>query len=1063
MKTITKKIVSMFLTVCIVTLAIVPFLYSAIPTAHAALAGQFKTGDIIEYGYYPQSKVTDPTLRAALGEQPVDDDGDVSFEGELYRRYISNNVTDFYLYEPIPWKVLSCGKDGLFVMSLNILDYQKFHTNNSVITWDNCSLRTWLNDTFLRQAFEKYDLVNGIRYTGLINDDNPNNGLDAGSDTEDYVFIPSYYDVTDPQYGFTASNANSLRAAQETEFASAIAKRDNNVWWLRTPAVYNTIGAHRICSVDASGNLSDHITNLLGSSGRLIPGVRPAIKLDKMTVVTTYQLNGSDTPQSDLEEEERYITAHTDFIASSEYANLMSNVSFYRDIWSDADMNLALSAGITWDALRIIGKPFSNGLKAAIAAAYPNLNIELINNPYTPFFTDMLSSTKFKENIINKAVGKFNKIFSEVYGDLSKAVKSEDEWSEAYSDTFAEQVKNELKNCLLSDAKEYQFSENVKSFLLRYFGAANANKLKPIFSKLKDLNNIVGLISQGTAAINDIIDVFKAYIIAITVMESMEDDFFLSYNYAVEDMIANGDIVTAPLLQDAINKLDCLDDPDACFSYAMEELKQNISCSVFDTITGYASKNLIRGIASLFDIDAGSIGIISFAYNLTYRIMDLITANGTRSDLQKTMFSLALLERSLYDLTQTSATALSNTKNYTSAILFDSAWNALQQTNAAAFKTLAAYAKSISLKTRIRAFFNKQYEDDNMACCVHIADEWIKNNCHDRTTTTGSKIVSAQCPVDVYVYNKNGKEVLAIEDEFITKNTEDLTVVVAGGEKGIVLPSNDYRISIIAREDGNMNYAVYEMEDGDFTREVSFRNLALEAGKEYSGSIPTALRIPNEQYALTTNEGAVNCDYDSSAACADGSHRYGNWSTVQTATCSIQGYRERNCSECGKIDQMVIDYRPNVHINKEIRNATAATCTTSGYSGDEYCLDCDSLIATGVTVPATGKHTAGEPVEQVLKTASCTQTGSKTVTITCSVCNTVLSETTEEIAMTDHIDADNDGICDVCQQTLSGEDSGIPNDVCKYCNQVHPNDFVGRFIKFFHNIAYFFAHLFGKK
>lgn len=44
------------------------------------------------------------------------------------------------------------------------------------------------------------------------------------------------------------------------------------------------------------------------------------------------------------------------------------------------------------------------------------------------------------------------------------------------------------------------------------------------------------------------------------------------------------------------------------------------------------------------------------------------------------------------------------------------------------------------------------------------------------------------------------------------------------------------------------------------------------------------------------------------------------------------------------------------HINTEVRNASMATCTADGYTGDTYCTDCDVTIKTGTTTPALGHH-----------------------------------------------------------------------------------------------------------
>lgn len=44
------------------------------------------------------------------------------------------------------------------------------------------------------------------------------------------------------------------------------------------------------------------------------------------------------------------------------------------------------------------------------------------------------------------------------------------------------------------------------------------------------------------------------------------------------------------------------------------------------------------------------------------------------------------------------------------------------------------------------------------------------------------------------------------------------------------------------------------------------------------------------------------------------------------------------------------------HTSRTTKNATAATCTAAGYSGDVYCSSCNVKLSSGTTVPATG-HT----------------------------------------------------------------------------------------------------------
>jgi len=68
-----------------------------------------------------------------------------------------------------------------------------------------------------------------------------------------------------------------------------------------------------------------------------------------------------------------------------------------------------------------------------------------------------------------------------------------------------------------------------------------------------------------------------------------------------------------------------------------------------------------------------------------------------------------------------------------------------------------------------------------------------------------------------------------------------------------------------------------------------------------------------------------------------------------TATCSAKAV----CSVCnvayGSFDS-------TKHVNTEIRDAATESCNEAGYTGDTWCKDCNTKIADGQTIPATGNH-----------------------------------------------------------------------------------------------------------
>lgn len=93
--------------------------------------------------------------------------------------------------EPIEWIVLSKGEKQMMVISKYVLDCLPYHTTaEGDITWEDCSLRKWLNDNFYSTAFTKTEksLINTVK---VKNSDNTDYEIPGGNDTKDKVFLLS--------------------------------------------------------------------------------------------------------------------------------------------------------------------------------------------------------------------------------------------------------------------------------------------------------------------------------------------------------------------------------------------------------------------------------------------------------------------------------------------------------------------------------------------------------------------------------------------------------------------------------------------------------------------------------------------------------------------------------------------------------------------------------------------------------------------------------------------------------------------------------------------------------
>ena len=126
--------------------------------------------------------------------------------------------------EPIQWIQL-CEQDGKILMiSRYILDYKDFNdtTIASATSWENSSLRKWLNGDFINSAFSPAEQNRII--TATVQDYKADNVL--GGTTQDKVFL------LNKDQAFTYFSSDSDRATTSTRYANDKKSYVTNAYWL---------------------------------------------------------------------------------------------------------------------------------------------------------------------------------------------------------------------------------------------------------------------------------------------------------------------------------------------------------------------------------------------------------------------------------------------------------------------------------------------------------------------------------------------------------------------------------------------------------------------------------------------------------------------------------------------------------------------------------------------------------------------------------------------------------------------------------------------------------------
>ena len=159
--------------------------------------------------------------------------------------FINDNKTK----EPIEWRVLEVSKNKALLITKDAIDCKPYNNERRDITWENCTLRRWLNYEFIYQAFSKEE-QNEIILTNISNPKNPKwRRTNGGNNTKDKIFLLS---IDEAEKYFKDSFIMSFfygthkdRECKPTNYAkqqgacTRIHSRylGNCYWWLRSPGI----------------------------------------------------------------------------------------------------------------------------------------------------------------------------------------------------------------------------------------------------------------------------------------------------------------------------------------------------------------------------------------------------------------------------------------------------------------------------------------------------------------------------------------------------------------------------------------------------------------------------------------------------------------------------------------------------------------------------------------------------------------------------------------------------------------------------------------------------------
>ncbi len=208
----------------------------------------------------PVVKAVSPPANTSHGlSNPRNENGTVTWDCVYFGNYWQNDTNGDGVAdkndekEPIKWRVLSVDGDDAFLLADTNLDVQRYNDTDENVTWETCTMRSWLNgyganknvcgndysdNNFLDNAFTELEQA-AIRNTVVVNEDSSNYGTEGGKDTVDKIYLLSVSEVMNPLYGFLSiKGVTEIREAVNTVYGAAQGKNitgHTDDWWLRSP------------------------------------------------------------------------------------------------------------------------------------------------------------------------------------------------------------------------------------------------------------------------------------------------------------------------------------------------------------------------------------------------------------------------------------------------------------------------------------------------------------------------------------------------------------------------------------------------------------------------------------------------------------------------------------------------------------------------------------------------------------------------------------------------------------------------------------------------------------
>ena len=870
------------------------------PKASAKDISSYSVGDIITFGSYPQSKVTDSGLISKLDNQfkiwisyeyysgtgdstdgnmkPSDymTYADINYNGVKYRAvtftkyrseypgnylYEGNSCQDengyytgntyYFKYEPLTWRILDSNEG--YVMCNSIIDAQAYQNycyyngeygeyynsiscTNYISDWETSSLRQWLNDSFYNTAFNDVEKAQ-ISISHLKNKSQYNSKYD-GVDTNDKIFPISYFDAINSIFGFASSHDSSDEARQMvgTDYARC-----------QGLSVYNNLSCWWLRSSYGSSfgsMVDDDGWASCGHINSTCVGVVPAFKFNPKSTIPESEIN--DVINEEIEfNKDKKVTIN------------------FKNSWFEKSPNkynhelAQFCADYAMLGYKYDNEEVKNYLNKAGFYSFYSFNDEDAGRDEVNYFLasrDIVVNGKVQKLVFMGTIGSYKNQWFSNFDPLGRENEKRDncladggKTHRGFADArdFAyEHLSDYINSLIANDTKK----EDIKILLTGHSrGAATANLLA---AKLIDEGSSSKLVSQG--------NVF-AYTFA-TPNVTKNNTTAEKYN-CIFNIVNPEDFVTKVMLSSwGFSRYGITYTLPSKTNIGKKNYNNNVLPKVSSEFVKYTGKVFdpykegekhTYKIISKMSNNVGSAEAL-YTDKFWYDLNGLIP----RYKDTFTFFKNTLLNYLVNENMDEIIRILPECGPFFLSILSYFAWPDLNAS------TISAGIANGSIKQMFKGVdvggkFKMAHQMETYAAYMNTLSE------SELTEYKAGYKNTVNCPVDIEVYDKStgelvGRIVNNVVDETVAAKENSIVMDVEGDSKSFWLPSNgDYDVKLIGNENGKMDYTVATIDsDIGETERVNFFDVDIIKGQSMTGEV-IADEFTLENYTLEKEKGEV--------------------------------------------------------------------------------------------------------------------------------------------------------------------------------------------------------------